>query len=199
MVLATIKAGNPIAGFMTRPHRIVELYLYISSAYDEAEDKSAAGKKIRYVGREVSAVVILDADFKSRAFFEAEKCIYVPFYLKSSLLSEWASPSDCSWEAIDILTSKRPLRALYVKTFTMSSTETDGLAKFFREILLIPEMSWKDIIEELKITKRKPIGTVEAVHELYRALETERQQPDVLKEIAQVAKLSSLQTSRNLC
>jgi hypothetical protein len=60
----------------------------------------------------------------------------------------WSKPEACLWDAPPYMQSKVPLEARY------SSTSNKSIpAGFFQEILQIKNMTWKELIDELKLLR----------------------------------------------
>jgi hypothetical protein len=60
----------------------------------------------------------------------------------------WSKPEACLWDAPSYMQSKVPLMARYSSTPNKSFP-----ARFFQEILQIKNVTWKELIEELKFLR----------------------------------------------
>lgn len=70
---------------------------------------------------------------------------------------------------------KKPLSALYKTAFANNEVDIDRLGIFFQRTLEIPNLSYTDIIEELKAIKEQPAIRLETVRQLYQLLHQSRQ------------------------
>ncbi len=107
-------------------------------------------------------------DLTYRTSFETYDLIFVPPWKSSS--ASWEEPDNCLWDAPSDFITKVPLKEIYVSSFQDLDVELDRMAGFFRGILDIDDIDWRDVISELEELKRQPIVTGEVVRQLYGIL-----------------------------
>jgi hypothetical protein len=81
-------------------------------------------------------------------------------------LSSWTYSYRCLWDAPDYLTTKSALLP------SLSHLNTTILAIFFVNTLNIADVSWKDLIDELKVMKAKGIPDTKIMQDIYLRLQS---------------------------
>lgn len=90
-------------------------------------------------------------------------CVLVPDLSEDKVI--WANPKDCLWEAPSGMISKYSLQQMYE---SMSSEENMGFLTFlFRDILEIRDVTWGDVVDELKALKEFGYEEFDLPRQLY--------------------------------
>lgn len=82
--------------------------------------------------------------------------IYIP---GSETTSPCWSPTEyCCLGGPEELAGKVSVEAIYTKAFANRGTNLDMLFRFFRHTLDVPQFLWTDLVEDLRVLKRRGYG-----------------------------------------
>lgn len=101
-----------------------------------------------------------------REFFRENAPIYVP--ARDEHEAKWVSPDECLWEAPEGMSTKAPLKRLYMSV--LDEEQCGLLSRFFKRTLSIPATSWKDVIVELEHIRDSRCEDFDRISRLYEYL-----------------------------
>ncbi|KAK4038181.1 hypothetical protein C8A01DRAFT_17707 [Parachaetomium inaequale] len=146
-ILLWINLANPDASAVSRPQRLLDLYIAIDAKCLGALDQQAERKQVRDAFRDPPGV-------------------FVPGHDKHDAC--WADPRDCRWEAPPAMRTNTSLKHVYAETF--GANQMALVSRFFRETLSIPKASWTDLTKELKHLRAHKCEDFDRILDLYQYL-----------------------------
>ncbi|KAH7127402.1 hypothetical protein EDB81DRAFT_662832 [Dactylonectria macrodidyma] len=100
-------------------------------------------------------------------YFAKHSLIFVP--PKDFLPAYWAKPCECLWEAPPTFITSRPLKSRFETISTHQQDTRRATERLFRDVLEIPDCSWRDILNELDDASRNCYWP-QAIPDLYNYL-----------------------------
>ncbi|KAK4235362.1 hypothetical protein C8A03DRAFT_36794 [Achaetomium macrosporum] len=136
--------GSPPA---SASQRMLDLYTMIDAKYQVATDQQSARNLIR------------------KYFWDNITNVFIPANDRKE--AQWAQVDECLWDAPACIVLKHPLLHLYGNALGTPPDQMERLAHLFRNLLSVPDASWKDITAELEHLKVNNCDDLDCIRDLY--------------------------------
>jgi hypothetical protein len=127
------------------------------------EDKETVRFVSLYISLQINILFIRVLNNYHRNLVLKEKLILVPTCHGKP--STWVDVSNCLWDAPDYLTTKHALLPAF------SSFNSPVFTAFFKDTLMVSDVSWSNLITELTAIKERDRPDIDVVHDIYHRLQ----------------------------
>ncbi|KAK7403350.1 hypothetical protein QQX98_010871 [Neonectria punicea] len=144
------------------------LQVRLTQADEVDEEDRLIGLYSTIYGKYVQSVTMEMNKTSIQNFFTKHELIFVPS--SDDFEACWAEPSDCLWDAPPTFETRYSLVSRFEPLLTHRQEDQRFMEGLFRDVLEVPNCSWRDILNELEYASQSDYGYPEAIPELYDRL-----------------------------